>query len=275
MAFAISSTGFENGGDIPRKFTCDGADVSPELSWTEPPPGTESFTLIADDPDAPSGTWTHWVLFDLPAATTSLAEGVTKIDELPGGERQGRNDFRKIGYNGPCPPPGKPHRYFFKLYALKGKLDLKPGASRQEVEQAMQGLVLGQAEWMGKYHHSQNQAPQALLGRGSLGADRSQMKNPAQAEVGRGTSRLTAPGGARQVGVRGALHAVPAVRFGAIECRVGRSQKLLTIEDRIAKRIPGHRPDAERHGNGSGVGFNRLFRYARPHSFCADRQVRR
>jgi Raf kinase inhibitor-like YbhB/YbcL family protein len=151
MAFAISSTGFENGGDIPRKFTCDGADVSPELAWTEPPSGTQSFTLIADDPDAPNGTWTHWVLFDLPAATTSLAEGLSKIDELPGGERQGRNDFRKIGYNGPCPPPGKPHRYFFKIYALRGKLDLKPGASRQEVEQAMQSLTLGQAEWMGKY----------------------------------------------------------------------------------------------------------------------------
>jgi Raf kinase inhibitor-like YbhB/YbcL family protein len=151
MAFAISSTGFENGGDIPRKFTCDGADVSPELSWTEPPTGTQSFALIADDPDAPSGTWTHWVLFDLPPAATSLAECVTKIDEKNFGERQGRNDFRKIGYNGPCPPPGKPHRYFFKVYALKRKLDLKPGASRQEVEQAMQGLVLGQAEWTGKY----------------------------------------------------------------------------------------------------------------------------
>ena len=151
MAFAISSTSFPNGGDIPKKFTCDGADVSPELSWTEPPPGTQSFALIADDPDAPSGTWTHWVLFDLAPATNILAESVNKIDELPGGERQGRNDFRKIGYNGPCPPPGKPHRYFYKLYALNGKLDLKPGASRQEVEQAMQGLVLGQAEWMGKY----------------------------------------------------------------------------------------------------------------------------
>jgi Raf kinase inhibitor-like YbhB/YbcL family protein len=151
MAFAISSTAFPDGGDIPRKFTCDGADVSPELSWTEPPPGTQSFTLIADDPDAPGGTWTHWVLYDLPAAATGLAEGVNKIDELPGGERQGRNDFRKIGYNGPCPPPGKPHRYFFKIYALKGKLDLKPGASRQEVEQALQNLVLGQAEWMGRY----------------------------------------------------------------------------------------------------------------------------
>ena len=104
MAFAISSTAFPNDGDIPRKFTCDGADVSPELSWIGPPPGAESFALIADDPDAPVGTWTHWVLFDLPVATTSLAEGVSKIDELPGGERQGRNDFRKIGYNGPCPP---------------------------------------------------------------------------------------------------------------------------------------------------------------------------
>jgi Raf kinase inhibitor-like YbhB/YbcL family protein len=151
MAFAISSTAFPNDGDIPKKFTCDGADVSPELAWTDPPAGTQSFTLIADDPDAPAGTWTHWVLFDLPATTSSLAEGVNKIDELPGGERQGRNDFRKIGYNGPCPPPGKPHRYFFKLCALKGKLDLKPGANRQEVEQAMQSQVLGQAEWIGKY----------------------------------------------------------------------------------------------------------------------------
>jgi Raf kinase inhibitor-like YbhB/YbcL family protein len=151
MAFAISSAAFPNGGDIPKKFTCDGADVSPELSWIEPPSGTRSFVLIADDPDAPVGTWTHWVLFDLPATATSLAEGVNKIDELPGGERQGRNDFRKIGYNGPCPPPGKPHRYFFKIYALKAKLDLKPGASRQEVEQGMKSLVLAQAEWMGKY----------------------------------------------------------------------------------------------------------------------------
>jgi Raf kinase inhibitor-like YbhB/YbcL family protein len=151
MAFAVSSASFPNGGDIPRKFTCDGADVSPEISWIEPPPGTQSFALIADDPDAPSGTWTHWVLFDLPATTTSLPEGVSKIDELPAGERQGRNDFRKIGYNGPCPPPGKPHRYFFKLYALSSKLNLKPGASKQEVEKAMEGLTLGKTDWMGRY----------------------------------------------------------------------------------------------------------------------------
>jgi Raf kinase inhibitor-like YbhB/YbcL family protein len=151
MSFSISSTSFPNGGDIPKKFTCDGADVSPELSWTGPPAGTQSFALIADDPDAPSGTWTHWVLFDLAPDTNNLAESVSKIDELPGGERQGRNDFRKIGYNGPCPPPGKPHRYFYKLYALNAKLDLKPGSSKQEVEQAMEGRILGKAEWMGKY----------------------------------------------------------------------------------------------------------------------------
>ena len=151
MSFSISSTSFPNGGDIPKKFTCDGADVSPELSWTGPPAGTQSFALIADDPDAPSGTWTHWVLFDLAPATNNLPESVSKIDELPGGERQGRNDFRKIGYNGPCPPPGKRHRYFYKLYALDAKLGLKPGASKQEVEQAMEGRILGKAEWMGKY----------------------------------------------------------------------------------------------------------------------------
>jgi Raf kinase inhibitor-like YbhB/YbcL family protein len=151
MAFTISSSSFQNGGEIPKKFACDGADVSPELSWSEPPAGSKSFALIADDPDAPVGTWTHWVVFDLPASITSLPENVSKVDELPSGGRQGRNDFRKIGYGGPCPPPGKPHRYFFKLYALDSKLNLKPGSSKQEVEQAMQGHILGKAEWMGRY----------------------------------------------------------------------------------------------------------------------------
>jgi Raf kinase inhibitor-like YbhB/YbcL family protein len=151
MTFAISSSSFQNGGEIPKKFTCDGADVSPALSWANPPSGTKSFALIGDDPDAPVGTWTHWVLFDLPAHTTNLAEGVAKVDEVPGGGRQGRNDFRRIGYGGPCPPPGKPHRYFFKLYALDKMLDLKPGASKQEVERATEGHVLGKAEVMGAY----------------------------------------------------------------------------------------------------------------------------
>lgn len=152
MAFAISSSSFKNGDEIPKKFTCDGADVSPEVSWNDAPAGTKSFALICDDPDALAGNWNHWVLFDLPATTTTLPEGVNKVDELPSGERQGRNDFRKIGYNGPCPPPGKPHRYFFKLNALDVKLSLKPGSSKQEVEQAMQGHVLGKVEVMGKYH---------------------------------------------------------------------------------------------------------------------------
>lgn len=151
MAFVLSSKSFPNGGDIPKKFTCDGADVSPELSWTEAPAGTKSFALIADDPDAPVGTWTHWVLYDLPPDTKNLPEGTSKQPELSNSARQGRNDFGKVGYNGPCPPPGKPHRYFFKLYALDGKLNLKPGATRQEVERAIGGHTLGKAEWMGRY----------------------------------------------------------------------------------------------------------------------------
>lgn len=152
MSLALSSGSFPNGGSIPKKFTCDGAEVSPELSWTNPPAGTESFALIADDPDAPVGTWTHWVIFDLPPTTRSLPEGVSQLmDQLPDGGRQGLNDFGKIGYGGPCPPPGKPHRYFFKVYALGSKLGLKPGSTRARLEQAMQSHVLDEADWMGKY----------------------------------------------------------------------------------------------------------------------------
>lgn len=149
--FTISSSSFSSGGEIPKKFSCDDADVSPELIWVGAPAGMGSFALIADDPDAPAGTWTHWVLFDLPAQTTELPEGVAKVDEVPTGGRQGRNDFGKIGYSGPCPPPGKPHRYFFKVYALDRMLNLRPGVSKKEVEQAMQGHILGKAELTGKY----------------------------------------------------------------------------------------------------------------------------
>jgi len=151
MAFSLSSQSFQNGSDIPKKFTCDGEDVSPELSWTDPPAGTNSFAFIADDPDAPAGTWTHWVLYDLPAETRDLPEGVPKEPQLANGARQGRNDFKKIGYNGPCPPPGKPHRYFFKLYAVDAKLNLGAGAGKHDVERALQGHTLGKAEWMGRY----------------------------------------------------------------------------------------------------------------------------
>lgn len=151
MTFELKSTAFKPGGDIPKKFTCDGADASPALTWTDPPAGTQSFALIADDPDAPMGIWVHWVLYDLPANVRQLPEGVPKIQELQGGGRQGRNDFPDIGYGGPCPPPGKPHRYFFKLYGLDTKLNLKPGLTKQDVEQAMKGHILAQAELMGRY----------------------------------------------------------------------------------------------------------------------------
>jgi len=151
MSLTISSSSFTNGGDIAQKFTCDGADVSPHLTWTEPPAGTKSFALLSDDPDAPVGNWNHWVLWNLPPETRSLAEGLSKAGKLPDGSQQGNNDFRKTGYNGPCPPPGKPHRYYFKLFALDAKLDLNPGAGKRDLEAAMKGHILAQSEWMGRY----------------------------------------------------------------------------------------------------------------------------
>jgi Raf kinase inhibitor-like YbhB/YbcL family protein len=107
--------------------------------------------LIVDDPDAPAGTWVHWVVFNIPANMTELPEGLEKTAQVAGGAFQGRNDFPKIGYNGPCPPPGKPHRYFFKLYALDGVLNLKPGATKAEVERAMKGHLLAETQIMGRY----------------------------------------------------------------------------------------------------------------------------
>ena len=151
MSLKLTSTAFQPGGTIPKKFTCDGPDVSPALAWSDAPTGTKSFALIMDDPDAPVGTWVHWVLYDVPAETHELAENVAKQEELPNGARQGRNDFRRIGYGGPCPPPGPAHRYFFKLYALDQKLGLKAGATKADVEKAMKGHVLAQGELMGRY----------------------------------------------------------------------------------------------------------------------------
>jgi Raf kinase inhibitor-like YbhB/YbcL family protein len=150
----VSSTSFSSGGEIPKKFSCEGEDSSPQISWSGAPSGTQAFILIADDPDAPAGTWTHWVIYDMPSSTTSLNEGQSKSEQLPDGSKQGRNDFRKIGYNGPCPPAGKAHRYFFKVYALDRKLNTKPGAARSEVEKAMQGHVQAEGEYMGTYRRS-------------------------------------------------------------------------------------------------------------------------
>jgi len=153
VSLILTSGAFTAGGVIPAKHSCDGADISPSLAWSGTPPGTVALALIADDPDAPAGTWVHWVLFNLPGSLTALPEGVAKTDQLAdfGGALQGRNDFRRVGYGGPCPPPGKPHRYFFKLYALDAALPLKAGATKQEVERAMRGHVLAEAALMGTY----------------------------------------------------------------------------------------------------------------------------
>jgi Raf kinase inhibitor-like YbhB/YbcL family protein len=151
MAFVIQSLAFTEGSAIPKKYSCEGADLSPGLSWEGAPAGSAAFSLIVDDPDAPAGTWTHWIAWNIPAAANALPEGVAKVPQLGDGSRQGLNDFRRVGYNGPCPPGGKVHRYYFKLYALDGKLDLKAGASRQELERAMHGHVLAEARAMGTY----------------------------------------------------------------------------------------------------------------------------
>ena len=151
MSFALSSTAFPNGGEIPRRHTCDGTDLSPALAWQDVPAGTQSLALIADDPDAPAGTWTHWLLWNIPARATLLLEDSAKIELLDNGARQGINDFQRIGYGGPCPPPGKPHRYYFKLYALDARLDLKPGATKADLELAIKPHLLAEAQWMGTY----------------------------------------------------------------------------------------------------------------------------
>jgi Raf kinase inhibitor-like YbhB/YbcL family protein len=135
---------------IPAVYTCDGNDFSPPLKWAEAPPGTRSFALISDDPDAPVGTWVHWIVWNIPATVNSLEENQPKKESLPGGARQGTNDFRRIGYGGPCPPSGT-HRYYFRLYALDATMDLPASTSRAQLERAMKGHILAEAEVMGKY----------------------------------------------------------------------------------------------------------------------------
>ncbi len=150
MKLEMTSTAFENQGMIPKKYTCDGEDVSPALKWTQGPEGTVSYALISDDPDAPGGTWVHWVLYNLPASITLLPEAVPITKTLLDGGVQGTNDFRKIGYGGPCPPGGT-HRYFFKIYALDKMLDLQPGVTKAQLEKAIQGHILAEGHLMGKY----------------------------------------------------------------------------------------------------------------------------
>ena len=135
---------------IPQKYTCDGENVSPSLSWANVPSGTKELVLICDDPDAPMGTWVHWVVYGMPPNMTSLPENIAKTDTVSG-FKQGKNSFGKVGYGGPCPPNGPAHRYFFKLYAIDKTMEIKPEATKDEIMKAIAGHVLAQGELMGRY----------------------------------------------------------------------------------------------------------------------------
>lgn len=151
MALYVTSTAFQEGEKIPDKYTCQGQDISPPLAWSELPEGTRSFVLIMNDPDAPGGTFTHWVIFNIPSNSRGLPEAVPTETQLSDRTVQGKNDFGRIGYGGPCPPPGRAHRYKFTLYALDQLSDLKAGVSKKQILDAMQGHVLAQGELTGMY----------------------------------------------------------------------------------------------------------------------------
>ena len=146
----IKSSVFTEGALIGARYTCDGENVSPPLSWSGAPEETQSFTLICDDPDAPAGDWVHWVFYDIPGSVFELSEKIPKDKNPKIGGTQGANDFKKIGYGGPCPPGGT-HRYYFKLYALDKELGMAPGTSKHQILAAMKGHVLAEAQLMGRY----------------------------------------------------------------------------------------------------------------------------
>ena len=150
MAITITSTAFAEGGMIPRDYTCDGKDISPPLAWAGAPEGTKSLAIICDDPDAPVGTWVHWVLYNLPAIVNELPQGVKSDKVLENGAKHGMNDFRKLGYGGPCPPGGT-HRYYFKIYALDTELTQEPGLTKAELLKAIKGHILAEGQLMGRY----------------------------------------------------------------------------------------------------------------------------
>ncbi len=153
--FRLTSPAFKHGETIPKVHTCEGKDPSPALDWSGAPPGTKSFALIMDDPDAPVGLWVHWVLYDIPGELSGLPENLPKTARVLGGAKHGASwgvdSFSRTGYGGPCPPPGKPHRYVFKLFALDKALGLPPGATASETAKAMEGHVLGRAELIGLF----------------------------------------------------------------------------------------------------------------------------
>lgn len=150
MDIILNSAAFKNGETIPRKYTCDGENVSPALSWNKLPDGAREFMLICEDPDAPGGNWVHWVLYGIGSETVSLKENIPAEDTV-GNFKQGKNSFGKVGYGGPCPPGGSAHRYFFRLYALGKNLNLLPRASKDEVLRAAEGCIIARGELMGRY----------------------------------------------------------------------------------------------------------------------------
>jgi Raf kinase inhibitor-like YbhB/YbcL family protein len=154
LSLDLHSPAFSDGFPIPTDYTADGRNFSPPLRWHDPPEGTKSFALLCEDPDAPRGTFTHWVLFNLPAEARELAPNVPPTPDLDGGIRQGKNDFGRTGYGGPAPPPGAPHRYVFKLYALDTRLGLSAGATRAQLLEAMRGHQLGEGRLLGVYGRS-------------------------------------------------------------------------------------------------------------------------
>jgi Raf kinase inhibitor-like YbhB/YbcL family protein len=151
VTIQVTSPAFKEGETIPERYTCEGDDLSPPLVWSQPPEGTKSLAMICEDPDAPRGMWVHWVLYGLPPDSTSLPEAVPPDTVLANQVVQGKNDWGRIGYGGPCPPPGSAHRYFFKLYALDADLELQPGATRKELLQEMEGHMLAEGQLMGRY----------------------------------------------------------------------------------------------------------------------------
>ena len=152
MSIEVTSSAFTEGARIPKKYTCDGQDISPALKWSGVPQKTKSIALICDDPDAPSGTWVHWVIYSIPQDLTELQEGVVKTNMLPDGTKQGTTDFKRVGYGGPCPPPGHgAHHYYFKVYALDIQVGLKAGATKKDLEKSMKGHILAQGQLIGTY----------------------------------------------------------------------------------------------------------------------------
>lgn len=151
VAMRLSSSAFVDGGEIPRRCTRFGADVSPRLEWRDPPPETEALALVVEDPDAPGGTWLHWIVLDIPAAERRLPQAVPRVQNLPGGAKQGRNDYGHVGYGGPCPPAGPAHRYVFRIFALDTPLRLSPRARRATLRAALDGHKLAEAQLVGRF----------------------------------------------------------------------------------------------------------------------------